>query len=738
MKTKRIFSLILCAAMLLGLLSGCGGGTETTQEGSSQKQDQIADHEILKAIELGFVSDDLQNDLDAQIRYAEFCGILDAMLAQTRPECMDAWKKRSANFRDQNNRMSRFEGVLALFYAAECAGVEASGFWESIYLEEHVPDGMNFWEGVTDSILLPGAFTAYENDDLNGTDYEWLNGQQYANAAIMFAQCYSFGNGHTYFDFDENYLLNFGKILTRGDAIRAAERLYETIQFFSYVSAEDAMECGVTAESMALAEKMPTATYHDLPDWKGHALIARDEYNGFGLGRKYTKEEIEAIALSGFNFVRVPLKFNQLFDGADMTQVCSAYLETIDDLLNWCAEYGIHICFDLHDMPGYTTNGDDSDDILFWDEESQSHFVGFWQFIAQRYKDVPSNLLSFNLLNEPHGNPEHELTDEAYSAVMQKAIDAVRAVSPERLMIASTLGVTWGAPVQGLADAEVAQGFSGYILADGTEQWPHYYINQCFNAAEGDIVLKGDFPVGTELILKPHAFVSAEYEILVDGTQISGFAVDGAAGDGSGCVVTSGEGTAEWSQSDHYICKVTLYQNCKEIRISETANGYGEILGIVLHCGDFTVTINGDVNRVGHPTPAVLTILSDGTVTAEEPESLLMADAAMIQGMLEPYLDFKEKTGVDFVILECGTQFTISGDVACDFTEDFLSALDASGTPWCCWGDHHSPLIHQQMPERRFMFNGEQWLREGHTYENVTENFIVDTELMEVYKKHMK
>ena len=79
-----------------------------------------------------------------------------------------------------------------------------------------------------------------------------------------------------------------------------------------------------------------------------------------------------------------------------------------------------------------------------------------------------------------------------------------------------------------------------------------------------------------------------------------------------------------------------------------------------------------------------------------------------------------------------------NGDVACDFTEDFLSALDASGTPWCCWGDHYSPLIHQQMPERRFMFNGEQWLREDHTYENVTKNFIADTELMEVYKKYIK
>ena len=71
------------------------------------------------------------------------------------------------------------------------------------------------------------------------------------------------------------------------------------------------------------------------------------------------------------------------------------------------------------------------------------------------------------------------------------------------------------------------------------------------------------------------------------------------------------------------------------------------------------VTINGDVNRVGHPTPAVLTILSDGTVAAEEAQSLLLADETMIQEMLKPHLDFKEKTGADFMILECGTQYTI-------------------------------------------------------------------------------
>ena len=740
MKRTRFICLLLTMAMLLSLMAGFGGEDVSASE-SPEASALSTDAEILKAIELGFVSDDLQSDMDAQISYAEFCGVLDAVLAEARPECVDAWEGRSAGFHDQDDLMTRFEGMMVLFYAAECADVEAIGFWESIGLEEHVPDGMDFWEGIWEGIteypLLPDTFQPYQNEELDNTDYAWVNGQQYAYVASMFAACYSFGNGKTYFDFDENYMLNFGGALTRGDAIRSAERLWETIRFATYVSPDQVSKCGVTEEAVELALQMPTAAWDNLPDWTGYMLPTRDEYNNFGLGRKYTEEEIEAISLSGFNFARVPLKFDLLFDGTDMTQVCSASLETLDDLLNWCAEYGIHVCFDLHDLPGFTTNGDDSDDILFWDEESQSYFVEFWRFLTERYQDIPSNLLSFNLLNEPHGNPENELTDELYSSVMQKAIDAVRAVSPDRLIIASTLGVTWGAPVHGLAEEEVAQGFSGYILADGTAQWPFYYVNQCFNAGEGDIVLRGDFSAGTEITLKPAAYVSAQYEIQADGTEIAGFAVDGEAGDGSGCAVTSGSGTAEWSMTDHYLCTISIPQDCSEIRIAETAYGYGEILGIEIRQEDLLIVLNGDVNRVDYPTPPILTIRGDGTVTAEEPASLRLADESMILEMLEPYLSFKEETGVDFMILECGTQSTIPGDVACAFTEDFLSALDACGISWCCCSGEFCPLIHRQMAERRFLFNGEQWLREGHTYENVTENYIVDRQLMDVYQTYM-
>ena len=47
-------------------------------------------------------------------------------------------------------------------------------------------------------------------------------------------------------------------------------------------------------------------------------------------------------------------------------------------------------------------------------------------------------------------------------------------------------------------------------------------------------------------------------------------------------------------------------------------------------------------------------------------------------------------------------------------------------------------IIHIHIPERRFLFNVEQLSREGHTYDNVTEYDIVDTELIGFYEKRLE
>lgn len=69
-RLKSTLCLLLCLTILLGILSGCTGDADVSQEvhqetvSESTEEVIINDVEILKAVELGFISDDLQNDLD--------------------------------------------------------------------------------------------------------------------------------------------------------------------------------------------------------------------------------------------------------------------------------------------------------------------------------------------------------------------------------------------------------------------------------------------------------------------------------------------------------------------------------------------------------------------------------------------------------------------------------------------------------------------------------------------------
>src|SRR5436189_193802 len=78
---------------------------------------------------------------------------------------------------------------------------------------------------------------------------------------------------------------------------------------------------------------------------------------------------------------------------------------------------------------------------LWTDPEAREVFALHWAAFARRYKGIPSERLSFDLLNEPAG-----VTPAAYAVVVQAAVDAIRKEDPDRIIIAE--GLQWGnAPV---------------------------------------------------------------------------------------------------------------------------------------------------------------------------------------------------------------------------------------------------------------------------------------------------
>lgn len=101
MKRQSRLSCFLCLALLAGLLSGCGGETDVIGSTSQASQSmELPDQEIQRAVDLGFVPGSLQGDYNAQISYAEFCGILDAMIGTVCPDRLENWKTQSSGYRE--------------------------------------------------------------------------------------------------------------------------------------------------------------------------------------------------------------------------------------------------------------------------------------------------------------------------------------------------------------------------------------------------------------------------------------------------------------------------------------------------------------------------------------------------------------------------------------------------------------------------------------------------------------
>jgi endoglucanase len=113
---------------------------------------------------------------------------------------------------------------------------------------------------------------------------------------------------------------------------------------------------------------------------------------------------------------------------------------------------------------------------LWKDEKALEACAFHWAHFAKRYKGIPNERVSFDLLNEPPDIPA-----ETYVRVVERLVEAIRAEDPRRLIVAD--GLRWGTvPVHGLAGLGVAQSTRGYepmqishykaSWVGGSDRWP--------------------------------------------------------------------------------------------------------------------------------------------------------------------------------------------------------------------------------------------------------------------------
>jgi len=172
---------------------------------------------------------------------------------------------------------------------------------------------------------------------------------------------------------------------------------------------------------------------------------------------------LDFMAAHDLNFIRLPTDYRFWTAGTDYTRPDESVLRILDSYVDESRSRGLHVSLNLHRAPGYCVNQNDLESHNLWvDAEAQDGFAGIWAILAERYRSIPAEDLSFDLLNEPPPVGQYEMTRANHDAIIRRTIAAIRAVSPDRPITVDGLGYG-NVPLPELADTGVTQSCRGYV-----------------------------------------------------------------------------------------------------------------------------------------------------------------------------------------------------------------------------------------------------------------------------------
>ncbi len=174
------------------------------------------------------------------------------------------------------------------------------------------------------------------------------------------------------------------------------------------------------------------------------------------------EKALDFMAELGFNFVRIPTDYRFWTTDFDYFHPDEAVFAALDRYLEACQARGFQMSLNLHRAPGYCINRNDLERHNLWlDPIAQDAFVFLWETFARRYKGIPSEALSFDLLNEPPGIGQYGMTRENHAALIRRTVAAIRAIDPAREIVIDGLGGGHIAMPE-LADLGVVHSGRGY------------------------------------------------------------------------------------------------------------------------------------------------------------------------------------------------------------------------------------------------------------------------------------
>jgi endoglucanase len=242
-----------------------------------------------------------------------------------------------------------------------------------------------------------------------------------------------------------------------------------------------------------------------LPRWRGFNLL--ELFDAQSGAKQFQASDFDMIAEWGFNFVRLPCSywFWAKPDPKVWLNIDDKILSsTVDTAIEMGRSRDIHVNLCLHRVPGYCVSPPVEPLDIWKDKRALDAAAYHWEYLARRYRNIPSASLSFNLLNEP----PNTITVEQYLTVHRRLHEAIRKADAHRLVIVDGMAFATQ-PVDALSGENVAISMHAY----NPLELSHY----CAPWVQGD----SEWPVPTwPLKIKSVGNDGQEYDDLWDRARI--------------------------------------------------------------------------------------------------------------------------------------------------------------------------------------------------------------------------
>ena len=374
----------------------------------------------------------------------EMAELLDYFVAHEAPNQMDGWREISAKLRNSSEPLYRCDALASLFFAAWKVG----GSYMEYEKENH---SMQMRDAAFDKEsekrnwdLFSGMAIPDEFDVGFGAKDHYGSGSCVFNLGMVSPvdAANPFSYDGTSFRHDEK--------TTYLEAVVAILRVYST-NGATVVSVDDSAAVELsgifTEELLAKASAPSSVTAKNHPKWTGFVMNGEKEFS-----LNPIQDQIALNANWGFNSARLNLDYEQLFN-ADVTEVDLSKLHILDQIVAQAVKYNVHLNIIMTSLPGrwVGTEGEFNnigDFDLHINPEKQEQAKRLYAVIAERYKDISNDYLSFTPEFEPmnknrsSGETPPEYSFEDYDASLAMFLDVIFSKCPDRLIILEPVGLT--------------------------------------------------------------------------------------------------------------------------------------------------------------------------------------------------------------------------------------------------------------------------------------------------------